>query len=128
MAVADVTFDIVFGGGFADITADVRAVGNRLGLLPRFEFVAQRVHVAVRADAGIAEQVPGAANGVAALDDGEAALGAVFLQVDRRADARQARPDDQHVDVVGQGLGALARVDCSCHPAPPVNVNSHCAP
>ena len=59
--------------------------------------VAQRVHVGVGADAGIAEQVPGAADRLAAFEDGVALARAAVLQVPGGADARQAGADDQHV-------------------------------
>src|SRR3546814_6349687 len=75
------------------------------------------VHVAVRADAGIAEQVPGAAQIGAALDERKAAVGAVHLQMHRHADARNARADDQHVLIDGGGIRLHAAVEGrrACH-------------
>ena len=99
MAVADPGVDAVVARDLADVGQDRRAVGDRLGVLPRPEGVAQRVHVGVRADAGIAEQIPGAAAGLARLEDGVALARALVLQVPGRADARQARAHDQDVEV-----------------------------
>src|SRR4030095_6309945 len=70
-----------------------------LGVLPWPEGVAQRVHVGVRADAGIAEQIPGPAARPARLDDGVALARALVLQVPGGADTRQARAHDQDVEV-----------------------------
>ena len=51
----------VLPGRLADVAEDIGAVGDRLVTRERLEVVAQRVHVGVAADAGIAEQIPGAA-------------------------------------------------------------------
>jgi len=79
VAKADVALDIMLGGGFADIAANARAVGDRLGFLPRTEAIAQRVHVGVGPHAGIAEKIPGAAAGFTSLEDREAFLRAFLL-------------------------------------------------
>ena len=97
---ADVAADVGLVGSFADVAQDGRAIGNGLRLLPRLERVTQRVHVRIRAHAGVAEQVPSAADGVARLDDGVAVHGTLPLQVVRGTDARQAGADDQHVEQV----------------------------
>ena len=91
--------EVVFARGVLHVLQDRRAVGDGLGLLPGLERVAQRVHVRIGADAGVAEQVPGAAEALAAFEDDEAAVGAALAQVHRRADARQAGADHQHVEV-----------------------------
>src|SRR3546814_244376 len=80
-----------------EIVEDRRAVGDRLLMLPRFEDETQCVHVAVRTDARITEKVPGAAKLFAALDEGEAMVGAIHLQMHGHADTRNARTDDQHI-------------------------------
>ena len=102
VAEADVLLEVVLAGGFDDVFADARAVGDGLGFFPGFEVVAEGVHVAVRPDAGVAEQVPGAADGVAAFEDGEIEAGAIALQMHGGADAGQAGADDEDV-VVGGG-------------------------
>src|SRR3546814_8192948 len=90
-AQANTLADAAFVDDAVQIVEDRGAVGDRLFMLPRLEDEAQRVHVAVRADAGIAEQVPGAAQIGAALDERKAAVGAVHLQMHRHAQARKNR-------------------------------------
>ncbi len=99
VAEADVPVDAVLGRRLAHVVQDRRAVGDRLGSAPRAEGVAERVHVRVRSDAGVAEQVPGAADGSARLEDGVARPRAARLQVAARADAGQPGAHDQHVEV-----------------------------
>ena len=91
--------DAVLGRGLADVIQDPRPVGDRLGLGPRLERIAEREHVAVGADAGIAKQVPGAADAVAALENDVALARAFLLQMKARADAGQAGADDQNVEM-----------------------------
>ena len=101
VAEADVLVDAMLGRGFADVAADRRAVGDGLGRFPRLEAIAQRVHVGIRADAGITEQIPGAADGVAAFQDGIGFVRAILLQMNRRANARQAGANNQNVEISG---------------------------
>src|SRR5207244_2662734 len=84
---------------------DRGAVGDRLGLRPRPEPVAERVHVGVRADARVAKQVPRAAEALARLEDRVRLAGTAVLQVVRGADAGQPGADDQHVEVVEDRIG-----------------------
>src|SRR5665213_2551366 len=83
----------------ADVIQNLRPVRDRLVLEPRLERIAQREHVAVGADAGITKQVPGAADAVAALQNDKTLAGTIGLQMIARADAGQARADDEHVDM-----------------------------
>src|ERR1700722_8157208 len=99
MMIADLLVDAVVGRGLADVVQNPRPVGDRLGLGPWLERIAEREHVRVGADAGIAEQVPGAADAVAALENDVALAGALLLQVIARADAGQSGADDQHVEM-----------------------------
>ena len=91
----------MLGRGFADVAADRRAVGDGLGRFPRLEAIAERVHVGIRTDAGIAEQIPGAADSVAAFQDGIGFVRAILLQMNRRANARQAGANNQNVEISG---------------------------
>src|SRR6185312_17380622 len=91
---ADPVEDPVLLRGLADVGADRGAVGDRARLEPGLERVAEREHVGVRADPGVAEQVPRPADRVARLDDREAPVGAFAPQVARGAHAREARADD----------------------------------
>ena len=99
MVEADFPVDAVVGGGLADVIQDSRPVRDRLRLGPWLERIAQREHVAVGADAGIAKQIPGAADGFAALENDITLAGTIVLQVIARADAGQPGADDQHVDM-----------------------------
>src|SRR5260370_10995465 len=117
MVEADLLVDAVVECGLADVVTDPRTVCDRLRLGPRLERIAEREHVRVGTDAGIAEQIPGAADAIATLEDRVALAGAFFLQMIARANARKAGADDQDVEVFGchRGLpptglsGALSR-------------------
>ncbi len=91
--------DAVVDGGLAHVVQNPRPVGDRLRLGPRLERIAEREHVAVGADAGIAKQIPGAADAVAALEDDVALARAFLLQVIARADAGQPGADDEDVEM-----------------------------
>ena len=95
-----VAVDAALAGGVADVAQDRGAVGDRLRLGPRPEAVAERVHVGVGADPGVAEEVPGAADPLARLEDRVALAGTALLQVMGGADAREPGADDQHVDML----------------------------
>ena len=89
--------DVVLIRCFADIVPDRRTIGDGLGLGPGFEIEAQRVHVRIRADAGIAEQVPRPAHGASLFEDSIGLAGALLAEVNGSADARKARTDDENV-------------------------------
>src|SRR6266550_8959442 len=103
MAKADLLVDAVFNRGLADIVQNSRAVGDRLRLGPRLERIAEREHVAVGADAGVAKQIPGAADAVAPFEDDKALARAFPPQMKTGADAGEPGADDQHVEMVGFG-------------------------
>ena len=90
--------------GVLQVLEDRRPVGDRLRLRPRPERVAERVHVGVGADAGIAEQVPRAADVGAAFEDRVGPARAALLQVTAGADAGNAGADDQDVEVLSADM------------------------
>ncbi|PHK11687.1 hypothetical protein VF09_06710 [Nostoc linckia z9] len=96
--VADMLVDAVIPGGLPQILLDRGAVSDGLGFLPGAEGEAQRVHVRIRSDAGIAEQVPGAAQIVAPFQDHIAFAGAQSLQVIAGIDPGNSCANHQHVD------------------------------
>ncbi len=99
-----------------EVVEDRRTVGDRFLMRPRLEYEAQRVHVAVRAHAGIAEQIPRPAELVAPFEQGVGTLGAHHFQMRGHADARYASADDQHV-VIGAvkiGAGGLGHAVLPC--------------
>src|SRR5581483_9284823 len=99
MMVANLAVDAVLGRGLANVIENARASGDRLRFGPRLEGIAERVHVRVGADAGIAEQIPGAADGMAAFEDDESLRRTFGLQMIAGGDAGQAGADDQHVEM-----------------------------
>ncbi len=104
-----------------EVIEDRGCVGDRLLVPPRLEIEAQRVHVAVGADAGIAEQVPGAAKLHAPFDDDEGPAGALHAHVGGHADARNARAHDQHIEIggiVGHARLQAAKANASAYSAP----------
>ena len=107
---ADVLVDAELLRRLLEIVQDGRAVGDGLGLGPRLEGEAQGVHVAVRADARIAEQVPGAAQMGPALEQRIGPVRTLILQVIGRADAGNPGADHQHVEVLHR--------ECSCPDGP----------
>ena len=116
VAVPDVLVDAGLGDRLLQVGHDRRAVGDGLLRRPRLEPEAEREHVGVRADARVLEQVPGAAEVLAALQDHVALVGAAVLQVPGRADAGDAGSDDDDVDKFGHGvkLSTPCRVSQQC--------------
>ena len=99
MPISNVCIDIMLFSGFMNVFEYRGSVGFRLGITPRFEFVAERMHVAVRPNAGIAEKIPGTTHVIAAFQDG-IALGWTFApQMTGSADAGQSRTDNHDVEV-----------------------------
>jgi hypothetical protein len=78
---------------------NARPVADVLDLLPRTEGISERVHVGVGAHAGIAEQVPGAADLRTRLYDDVALAGTAGLQAVSRADPGESCSDDEDVGV-----------------------------
>ena len=115
-AVVDLVVDPELGSGVGDVLLDRRAVGEDLHVHPRTELEPEGVHVGVRTDTGIAEQVPRAADPLAPLEHGDGLVRQRGLQVTRRADTGQARADDQDVEVwcghgIRMGEGAMPSID-----------------
>ena len=99
MPEADALVDAVRLRGVLQVFENRRPVGDRLRVRPRTERVAERVHVRIGADAGIAEQVPRAADVGAAFQDRVGLARAALLQMTAGADAGNAGADDQDVDM-----------------------------
>ena len=64
---------------------------------PRAEIIAEGEHIGIAANTGIAEQIPCPAYGAARLNDGKLAIWKFCAVTTRRADPRQASPDDYHI-------------------------------
>src|SRR5579859_3251709 len=97
MAETNLLVDAVLGCGLAYIVENAWPVRNRFRIGPRLERIAEREHVAVGANAGIAKQIPGAADAIAPFENEVALARAFLLQVIARADAGQTGADDHDV-------------------------------
>ncbi len=96
--------EVVLVDHLAHVGEDLVGGGDRLAD-PRLEAVAERVEIAVGADAGILVGQPGAAEALELLEHDERLLGALVLQVVRRADTGDAGADDQDVEVFDGDVG-----------------------
>ncbi len=96
---ADFLLEVVLGDRLVQVAEDRVAAGDVLVLLPGPEGVAEGVHVRVRADARIAEEIPRPPDGLAPLEDGEGLLRVLPAQVAAHADAADASAHDQDVEV-----------------------------
>ena len=103
VVVADVRREVVLVDDLAEVLQDLVGAGDGRAE-PGLEAVAEGEEVAVGADAGVPVRPPGAAEAVEGVEQHEAGAGPLPLQVDGAPDAGDARPHDEHVDV----LDALA--------------------
>ena len=67
----NVALHVVFPGGLRHIILDRRTIRQHLAAGPGTEVVAEGEHVGIRPDTRIAEKVPGAPQGLPALEDGK---------------------------------------------------------
>ena len=87
MAESNFAVDAVLAGSFAYVAQNRRPIGNRFRLAPRTKAIAQRKHVGIGADAGVAEQVPRPAGRTSRFQNYKALAGALRLQMVSRTDA-----------------------------------------
>src|SRR5262245_9840309 len=83
---------------FPHIGADSRAVRKGPRILPRFEVITERMHVAVRSNARISKQIPCAAYGVTAFQQGEALVRTMRPQMYGRADPGKTSANNNHIE------------------------------
>jgi hypothetical protein len=93
-----VLVDAVLGRGFLQIAQDRRTFGDGLLVGVGLEAETECVHVGVRAQTRVLEEVPGAAQVLSALENDIALVGAAFLQMPGRTDAGDAGSHDDNVD------------------------------
>jgi hypothetical protein len=105
--VADVLGQVVLLDDLVEVGEDLVGGGDR-GPAPRLEPVAEGEQVAVGPGARVAVGPPRAAAGVERVQQQEAAARLLLLEVVGRADAGDAGPDDQDVDVLDVGGGSAA--------------------
>ena len=109
--------EVVLGDHLVEVVHDL--LGRRDGRPdPGLEAVAERVQVRVRADPGVAVGAPGPPDAVLGLEEQVGRPGALLAQVVRGADARDARADDEDVDVRARRVERLRGL------APSVTVTS----
>ena len=98
--VADVPFHIVFPGGVGHVLLDRSTIGQHLATGPGPEVVAKGEHVGIGANAGVTEQIPGTAQRLSALQNGEALAGTFPFQMAGHANAGNPGANDQDVIVL----------------------------
>ena len=96
--VVDVVLDAVFARRLSDVFANRRTIGQHLERVPGPELVSKAEHVGIGPNAGITEQIPGAAQPLPALDNRKAHARALLGHVASHADTGQAGPDDEYVN------------------------------
>ena len=96
-AKADRLVDAKILGGAANIGEDRGAVGDGVAAGPGLKTIAEREHVGIGAQSGIAEQIPCAAQRVSRLQDREARPRGLALQRAGGADPREPGADDDDV-------------------------------
>ena len=94
----------VLVGRFIHVTENRRAVCDTFFRFPWFEIVTEGVHVAIRPNTGVAEQVPCPTNRFATLQQNKVTIRAFALKTYRSADAGEARADDDDVESLGVHL------------------------
>ena len=90
--------DAILLDDMAQIVADLRRRGNGFVLLPRLKPVGKSVHIAVRPDAGIAEQVPCPAQLFAAIEHDIVLAGQVHGIVRGHADSGNPGTDYHQIE------------------------------
>ena len=100
VVVADVRLELVLVDHLAEVLQDLLGAGDGRAE-PRLEPVAEGEEVAVGPDARVAVRPPGATEAVEGVQQHEAGPRSLLLQVDGAADPGDARPHDEHVDVLG---------------------------
>ena len=97
---ANMPVDSEFLRGVDDITADRLAIGDGAIARPGVEGKAQRIHVRIRTDARIAEQIPGAADRIARFEDRVALAGAFGGNAVARIDTGKPSAHDQDIETL----------------------------
>ena len=97
MAKMDMLRNSIFLSGFMDIFVNGWAICDRLFMQPWFEAISQSVHVGVRPDTGITEQIPRTTHIGALLNNGVALVRALHCEVRRSANAGQSRSNNQNI-------------------------------
>src|SRR4051812_15953457 len=100
MIEADLLVDSVDFGSVAHVLENRRTICNRLRAGPRSELVAERVHVRIGSNAGIAEEVPCSAEGAAAFQNCKGLLRTFCLQIVSCPNSGESCAYDEYIDMV----------------------------
>ena len=111
-AEADMPVDPEFLRGIDDVIADRLAIGDGAIAGPGVKGKTERIHVRIRTDAGIAEQVPCPANRIARFEDRVAFARAFGGYAVSRIDTREAGADDKDIEPVRAVGGRRGSVWC----------------
>ena len=114
MAVSNVSGEVVLVDHLAHVFQDLSSRGDGR-TRPRLEAVAERIEIAIGANAGIAMSMPSTAKGVLCLEHHKASIRTLLSEVVGTTDPRDACADNQHVEM-------LIRISCprvhAVHPPP----------
>ena len=102
---------IIVFDDLVQVVEDLVRIGDGIVGSPGLELIAEGVQVGVRPDARVAEQVPGAADGGTAVDDGKTSARLLGHQVVAQPDSGDPGADDQHIDVAAQRLRGATLVE-----------------
>src|SRR5262245_26905487 len=94
----DVWDEAILAGRFLHVCADGSAVRDGSRMFPRFEIIAERIHVAVGPDARITEQIPCATDGAAPFQNRKGLARTLPLQMDGGANSRKPCANDNHIE------------------------------
>src|SRR5579871_60033 len=96
----DLAIDAALARRVFDVAQDRRTVGDRFRTRPGPEAIAHRVHVGIRTDSRIAEEIPGAADRAAPFEDRKALLRAFLREVPGRTDPGKPGTHDQDIHMI----------------------------
>jgi hypothetical protein len=105
--------DARFARRIHNVAPDRRPIGDRIGIRPGAKGVSQRVHVGIRAHARKSEQIPGAADDIARLENSVRRGRTAALQMDGGPYTRESRADDQNIERLNHrypSVSGLARL------------------
>src|SRR5690606_35138986 len=97
---ADVAIDPALGDCVVQVLAYLLAAAEMLRSRPGAERVGEGVHPRVRADAGVAEEIPGAADSLTGLDHRIAQAWVVLAELTGHRDAGDPGTDDDYIHVL----------------------------
>src|SRR5262249_37813993 len=114
MLETDMRVDAEFTRGLAHIIQDGGPIGNRLRFFPWPEWVRQGEHIRLGANPGKAEQVPGATNLGASLENDVSLAGTACLQTVASPDTGKTGTDDYNIEVLKGHISQIRPPTLNC--------------